>query len=107
MKTTVVQLLLIAALLGPASPAAAELKDFQVARLIFFKSECILVTLVRTENSDGSWSFHGTCSNETFYPDGIRVDCPDPDNNDEHFCKILTARKQYPNLDMLRQHGND
>lgn len=95
-------------LVSGSGSAIAELKDFQIARLIITRSECILKgQLSRTEQSDGAWSYHGDCSNETFYPDGIDVLCPDPDDNDERACKILTAKKSFLYLDLLRRHGND
>lgn len=96
------------ALTSWSAAASAELKDFQIARLILTQSECILKgQLTRVERTDGSWSYHGTCGNETFYPDGIDVLCPDPDNNDERACKILTRKKQFLYLELLRRHGND
>lgn len=84
------------------TPSHAELKDVQVARLIQLRSECVLVTLHRRERSDGSWSYTGTCSNETFYPDGILVDCPDPESNDERACIIRTQAKRFEALELLR-----
>lgn len=91
-----------------SSTAWAELKDFQIARLILAQSECLLRgELVRTEQADRAWSYHGDCSNETFYPDGIDVFCPDPDNNDERACRILTRQRQFLHLELLRRHGSD
>ncbi len=70
-------------LISGSHAAIAELKDFQIARLILTRSECILKgQLTRIEQTNGAWSYHGDCSNETFYPDGIDVLCPEPDNND-------------------------
>jgi hypothetical protein len=98
--------LILAAALAPA-PALAELKDFQIARYLITHSECILGRLTRQDNADGSWTYHGYCTNETFYPDGVDIHCPDPDNNDERSCAILTRKKRFPHLELLRRHGND
>lgn len=87
--------------LSLATSAHAILKDQQVARLVLLKSECILVGLARTENSDGSWSYQGKCSNEVFYPDGIDIDCPDPESNDERTCTILTKAKRFNSLNLM------
>jgi len=101
-------LVLSLGLVSGGGAANAELKDFQIARLILTRSECILKgQLIRTEQSDGSWSYHGDCSYETFYPDGIDVLCPDPDDNDERACTILTRKKEFLYLELLRRHGND
>ena len=93
-----------AAALTPA-PAIAELKDFQIARYLITHSECILGRLTRQDNADGSWTYHGYCTNETFYPDGVDIHCPDPDDNDERSCTILTRKKTFHNLELLRRHG--
>ncbi|MEQ8824429.1 MAG: hypothetical protein RIC14_08650 [Filomicrobium sp.] len=94
---------LTAILCGYGSSANAELKDYQVGRLIMLKSECKVVTLSRNEEVDGSWTYLGTCSNESFYPDGIKVTCADPDNNDERACVIHTKAKQFDSLRLLQQ----
>lgn len=100
--------LLACELLGYAEVALAELKDFQVGRLILTRTECILKgQLIRTEAADGSWTYHGDCSNETFYPDGIDIFCPDPDDNDERNCDILTSKREFKYLEILRGHGRD
>ncbi len=86
--------------------ARAELKDYQVGRLIVFKSDCQIIGLTRTEEKDGSWTYLGTCSNETFYPDGIRVTCPDPGSNDERSCVIHTKAKKFESLELLRPRSD-
>lgn len=95
-----------AILCGYGSRANAELKDYQVGRLIMLKSECKVVTLSRNEEADGSWTYVGTCSNESFYPDGIKVTCADPENNDERACVIHTKAKKFDSLELLRPRSD-
>lgn len=107
MRLPLFRLLATLAVAGGPLQARAELKDFQVARLILHKSKCLVAKLVHTENIDGSWSYHGYCSNETFYPDGIDVICPHPDNNDERTCRILTEPTVFKYLELLKPFGSD
>ncbi|MEQ1709926.1 MAG: hypothetical protein ABL908_00830 [Hyphomicrobium sp.] len=86
-----------------AAPARADIKDYMISRLIMLKSECHLMQLARTEHTDGTVEFHGTCSNLTFYPDGIDIACPELASDDERTCRIKTPAKVFKNLDLLRQ----
>lgn len=99
---TVLLFVLVGFLSSLGSQVRAELKDYQVGRLIMLKSECQVVGLDRTEEEDGSWTYIGECSNESFYPDGVRVTCPDPENNDERTCIIHTKAKKFDSLELLR-----
>lgn len=91
-------------LIGGASafPAAAEIKDYQIARMLNFRTECNLMSITRLPPQEGEVErFHGECGNRTFYPDGVHISCPEPD--DEWACKVVTEKKSFENLDMLRQ----
>lgn len=90
-------------MVGSTAPARSELKDEQVGHLIFMKTDCRLLKLSWTDNDDGSRAYTGTCQNVTYYPDGIRVTCPDPDNDDERTCTIHTKPKSFDYLDLLRR----
>lgn len=95
---------LVCALLPVSNVGArAEIKDYMIARLITFKSTCGLLELKRHERSDGSVLFRATCSDEVFYPDGIDVICPDRDDSDDRACAIVTEKKKFQYLEMLRQ----
>lgn len=85
-----------------ATDTRAELKDYQVGRLIMLRSDCQVVGLTRKEESNGSWTYLGRCSNESFYPDGIRVRCPDPESNDERTCVIETKARKFESLRLLQ-----
>lgn len=89
------------------SVTQAELKDYQIARLIILKSECQLSVLSRDVKADGSVIFTGECKNVSHYPDGIVVFCPDLDNNDERSCKIETKQKSFDNLQLLQGQEED
>lgn len=93
----------LAFLLMVPCAALAELKDYQVGRLIMLKSDCQVTSLKRTEEKDGSWTYRGVCGNKTFYPDGIRVNCPDPQSNDERSCVIETKAKSFDHLKLLQR----
>ena len=82
--------------------ARAELKDYQIARMIMLKSDCQLTALTRELKTDGSAVFTGQCKNASHYPDGIVVLCPDIENNDERSCKIATESKTFDGLKLLQ-----
>lgn len=85
-----------------AEPAFAEIKDYQIARMLNFRTDCNLIALKRISPGEGEVErFAGECANRTFYPDGVEVGCPE--ENDEWACKVLTQKKSFENLDMLRQ----
>jgi len=85
-----------------AEPAAAEIKDYQIARMMNFRTECNLHALTRLPPEAGEVErFFGECGNRTFYPDGVLIGCPE--ENDEWACRILTVKKSFENLDMLRR----
>ncbi len=67
------------------------------------KSECQLVGLTRSEEKDGSWTYLGECSNQSHYPDGIRVTCASPESNDERTCRIETEPRKFNHLQLLQK----
>lgn len=90
------------ALSGVSGQAArAEIKDYQIARMLNFRTECHLHALKRLPPRDGEIErFAGECGNKTFYPDGIEISCPEAD--DEWACKVITQKRNFENLDLLR-----
>jgi len=85
-----------------APPTSAEVKDYQIRRLIYIYSSCNLDanSLKRTENKNKSLHFHGRCKNASFYPDGIEVTCPDKEY--ELHCKIQTESLSFDHLNLLQ-----
>lgn len=85
-----------------AGTARAEIKDYQIARMLNFRTDCGLTALKRVPPGKGEVErFVGECANRTFYPDGVEIGCPE--ENDEWACRVLTIRKSFDNLEMLRQ----
>lgn len=98
----------IGAVLGPAILAAmvpgtaqAQMKYFQLARLLNFKTECHMSGFEDKSPPTGAGRFFVTCDNITSYPDGLELECPDRD--DEWTCRIITQAQTYKGLDILRQ----
>lgn len=89
------------ALLLPQA-AIAELKDYQIARMIMLKTECQLEDLKRNVREDGSVQFKATCKNISFYPDGVTITCPDIDENDERTCAMDAKKKSFDSLKLLQ-----
>ena len=101
MRTVVLPAFLLFAT-QPHAPAQAEIKDHQIARMLNFRTECNLLALKRVAPGHGEVErFVGECGNRTFYPDGIEIGCPE--ENDEWACKVLTVKKSFDSLDLLRQ----
>jgi len=57
----------------------AAILEYQIRRLILFKTGCQIVSVTRTENKDGSLIYLTKCENVSFYPDGVKIICTDPD----------------------------
>lgn len=89
-----------AAIMLAAGAARAEIKDYQIARMLNFRTDCGLTALKRVTPAEGEVErFVGECANRTFYPDGVEIGCPE--ENDEWACKVLTIKKSFDNLEML------
>ena len=89
-----------------APPVLAEVKDYQIRRLIILCSTCNLDanSIKRTVRKNNSLHFHGICKNLSFYPDGIVVECED--NETDLSCKIKTEAKKFDKLNLLRDSVN-
>ena len=83
----------------------AAILEYQIRRLIIIKTECQIIRVTKSENKDGSLTYHTKCENVSFYPDGVKINCTDPDL--ETSCKILTKKKRFDNLDLLKRSVND
>lgn len=92
---------IVAALCTFAGPSQAEVKFFQIARLIQFTTDCNLVALNPAAGPQGEMRFKARCSSIISYPDGIDVTCTDAE--DERTCRIMTPKKEYKHLDLFRR----
>ena len=100
MKTGLITIVFASMIASYGLPAYAGIQDYQIIRLITMKSDCSRKNLERTENDNGTVSFFAACSNVSHYPDGVKVLCDDPDN--EQSCKILTESKKFEHLKLLQ-----
>ena len=92
-------LAVLAFLLGAGSPAAARVQEYQIVRLITFKSECQIARLEDKSRPTGPMRFVAACENVSFYPDGLEVLCPDRD--DDRSCRVTTQAKSFDTLHLL------
>lgn len=94
-------LALAAALLPPAT-ARAEVKEYQIRRMLMLKTECTVTGLDTARIADDPRlreRFLATCDNVSHYPDGVEIVCPDTE--DERDCTLLTAKREFPHLRLL------
>lgn len=92
---------LAAALLLPV-PAHAEVKEYQIRRMLMLKTDCTVTGLDITRIADDPRlreRFRATCENVSHYPDGVEIVCPD--TVDERDCTLLTAKREFPHLRLL------
>ncbi|MBE7198387.1 MAG: hypothetical protein INR70_11370 [Parafilimonas terrae] len=83
-----------------ASGASAEIKEYQIRRMLMLKTECgvsgIAITPVTGQPGHDATRFMAECENVTHYPDGVEILCPDTE--DEHDCRIVTVKRAFPHL---------
>jgi hypothetical protein len=94
-------LALAGGLLLPA-PARAEVKEYQIRRMLMLKTECTVTGLDTAQIADDPRlreRFLATCENVSHYPDGVEIVCPDTE--DERDCTLLTAKREFPHLRLL------
>ncbi|KQT59883.1 hypothetical protein ASG52_19255 [Methylobacterium sp. Leaf456] len=94
-------LALAGGLLLPA-PAYAEVKEYQIRRMLMLKTECTVTGLDTARIADDPRlreRFLATCENVSHYPDGVEIVCPDTE--DERDCTLLTAKREFPHLRLL------
>ncbi len=82
-----------------AGAAEAEVKDYQIRRMLMLKTECS-VTSLAVSARNGKDLFSAGCENVAHYPDGVEIICPDTE--DERECTILTAKREFRHLHHLK-----
>lgn len=85
-----------------ALPSHAEIQEYQIRRLVLLKSECRIQKITRFE-AKGGYDYQVECENVTFYPDGLKVSCSNPEL--ETSCKIQTSSKKF-DLEYLKRSVN-
>jgi len=94
-------LALAGGLLLPA-PARAEVKEYQIRRMLMLKTDCTVTGLDIARIVDDPRlreRFRATCENVSHYPDGVEIVCPDTE--DERDCTLVTAKREFPHLRLL------
>ena len=81
-------------------PATAEVKDYQIRRMLMLKTECQVVGLDIETLEQGKGRFLAACENVSHYPDGVEILCPDTE--DERECRIVTVKREFRHLESLR-----
>lgn len=83
------------------APAAAEIQDYMVRRLIYLSTSCGLQQLDALPRSkQGHQRFQGHCADVASYPDGLVVECSD--DLDDRSCKVTTPAKSFDSLKLLQ-----
>lgn len=89
--------------LALGGPVAARIQDYQVARLLSYKTQCEMARLEDRSPKTGPMRFFAECENKTFYPDGIEISCADRD--DDRSCQLITKEKNFDQLRLLDRKG--
>ena len=83
-----------------AGEASAEIKEYQIRRMLMLKTDCGVSSLdvapVTEQPGRYETRFLAGCENVTHYPDGVEILCPDTE--DEHDCRIVTVKRAFPHL---------
>ena len=102
---------LVLALSVWANPARAEIKEYQIRRMLMLKTECGVSGLDISKIADAAAAgtrpearytdrFLATCENVAHYPDGVEIICPDTE--DEMDCRLLTIKRVFPHLKLFQ-----
>lgn len=91
---------------GLAGPAAAEIHDYMILRLLYLGTSCGVQSLERLAPPRDDWRrFKATCRDVNSFPEGILVTCKDI--ADDRSCLIETEAKRFDSLDLLRPQRED
>ncbi|MBN8913261.1 MAG: hypothetical protein J0H65_14630 [Rhizobiales bacterium] len=91
-------LLLLPAALG--EPAAAEIHEYMIRRLLYLGTSCGVDALERLESPADQRRFKAACRDVNAYPAGIVVTCTDI--ADDRSCIIETPAKAFDSLELLQ-----
>lgn len=86
---------------APASAGNPEIKDYEIRRFVYLKTNCGLKELQRLNPGGRPLTFHVGCNNASNWPEGMHIACSEPD--DDRSCRVTTEEKQFKHLDLLRQ----
>ena len=74
-------------LMMPIQKVYAVIEDDELVQMVQTNTECTVDNVERSISPDGQLIFQIDCANLIFYPDGIRVECKDPNQKDS--CTII------------------
>lgn len=86
---------------APFASANPEIKDYEIRRFVYLKTNCGLKELQRLNPGGRPLTFHVGCNNASNWPEGMHIACSEPD--DDRSCRVTTEEKQFKHLDLLRQ----
>lgn len=90
------------ALFAGATPQRnPEIKDEEIKRYVYLKTNCGLNELVRLNPGGQPLRFHIDCKNVSNWPEGMDITCAEPD--DDRTCRVTTVEKHFKYLDVLRR----
>jgi len=94
-----------------AAYANPDVKDRSINALVNYKTNCNIQSLTREITKDNALKVTAKCANETFYPDGLVVLCPERDV--DMSCEIVTKAQEFKLLNLIygpmseRVHGEE
>jgi hypothetical protein len=87
----------------PNAAANPEIKDHEIRRFVYLKTNCGLRELKRLNSGERPLRFHVACANASGWPDGMEIACSEPD--DDRSCRVTTEEKRFQHLELLKRHG--
>ena len=96
--------ILIALFFFLTSSSEAQINDYQIRRLILYKTDCRIDSLARQTVSADTVDFLVTCQNLSFYPDGVLVHCSDAEV--ETSCMVKTESRSF-DLERLQRASRE
>jgi hypothetical protein len=84
---------------------AGAIQEYQIRRLLSYKSGCQVEAITETASPVGTAHYHADCRNLTSYPDGVEIACED--GRDERSCHALTQAKSFRPPDLLAPRNSN
>jgi hypothetical protein len=95
------RVVLILFLCGLSIPLHAEVKEYQIRRILLYQSDCDVESITPIASGEDESIYKATCQNVSFYPEGVRVYCRD--NSNENTCVIEQDARTFDHLQLLQE----
>lgn len=92
-----------AVLVCAVEPSSGEIHDYMIRRLVYLGTSCGTEEITPVDAEPGHRRYRVLCRNTSAYPDGLTVDCSDPE--DDRSCMIEEKPREFEKLDLLRRPG--